>query len=89
MILKWIFRVCRLLKEWNVDIIIFLLTLGYMFRFSRNHQALSKKYKDPLHKTMKTRSGTPNVPNKHLVMIHMSLLTVIPSGYLSLDYLKL
>ena len=60
-----------------------------MFLFSRNHQALSKKYKDPFHKTIKTRFGIPNVHNKHLVMIHMSLLTVIPSGYLSLDPLKL
>ena len=58
--------------------ILYLLTLGYMLRFSRNHhQALSKKYKDALHKTIKTRFGIPNVDNKHLVMIHMSLLTVI------------
>ena len=43
-----------------------------MFRISRNHhQALSKKYKDPLHKTIKMRFGIPNVHNKHLVMIHM------------------
>ena len=49
-----------------------------MFRFSRNHhQALSKKYKYPLHKSIKTRFGFPNVHNKHLVMIHTSLLTVI------------
>ena len=61
-----------------------------MFRFSRNrHQALSKKYKDPLHKTIKTSFGIPNVHNKHQVMIHMSLLTDIRSGYLSLYYLKL
>ena len=67
--------------QYSVDII-YLLTLGYMFRFSRNHhQALSKKYKDPLHKTIKTRFGIPNVHDKHLVMIHMSLLTVIGSGY--------
>ena len=70
--------------------IIYLLTLGYMFRFSRNHhQAHSKKYKNPLHKTIKTRFGIPNVHNKHLVMIHMSLLTVIRSGYLSIYCLKL
>ena len=48
-----------------------------MFRFSRNHhQALSKKYKDLLHKTIKTRFGIQNVHNKLLIMIHMSLLTV-------------
>jgi len=41
-----------------------------MFRFTRNHfQALSIKYKDPLHKKIKTRFGIPNVHNKHLVMI--------------------
>ena len=51
-----------------------------MFRFSRNHhQALSKKYKDPLHKTIKTRFGIPNVHNKHLVMIQRgaNLISVI------------
>jgi len=43
-----------------------------MFRFSRNHhQAVSKKHKDPLHKTIKTRFGIPNVHSKHLVMIYM------------------
>ena len=60
-----------------------------MFRFARNHhQALSKKYeyKDPLHKTIKTRFGIPNVHNKLLITIHMSLLTVIRS--LSLGCLK-
>jgi len=59
------------LTKHSVDIL-YLLTLGYMFRFSRNHrQALSKKkYKDPLHKTIKTRFGISNVYNKHLVMIH-------------------
>ena len=60
-----------------------------MFRFSRNHHQALSKNKEPLHKTIKTRFGIPNVHNKHLVMIHMSLLTVIPSGYLSLDCLKL
>ena len=60
-----------------------------MFRFTMNHhQALSKKYKDPLYKTIKTRFGIPNVHNKHLVMIHMSLLIVIRSGYLSLYFIE-
>jgi len=46
--------------------ILYLLTLGYMFRFSRNHhQALPKKYKDPLHKTIRTHFGIPKVHNKH------------------------
>ena len=59
------------LTEHSFDIL-YLLTLGYTFQFSRNHhQALSKKYKDPLHRTIKMRFGIPNVHNKHLVMIHM------------------
>jgi len=70
--------------------LLYLLTLGYMFRFCMNHhQALSKKCKDPLHKTIKTRFGIPNVQSKHLVMMHMSFLIVIRSEYLSLYYLEL
>ena len=62
----------------GVKRLIYLLTLGYMFRFTRNHhQGLSKNTKDPLHKAVKTRFGIPYVHNKLLVMVHMSLLTVI------------
>jgi len=64
------------LTQHSYDILC-LLTLGYMFRFSRNHhQAVSKKYKDPLHKTIKTRFGIQNVHNKHLVMIYMVMFIV-------------
>jgi len=53
-------------------VILYLLTLGYMFRFSRNHnQALSKNIKIHYIKLLKRILGSPNVHNKHLVMIHM------------------
>ena len=45
-----------------------------MFRFTRNHHQALSKNTHPLHKAIKTRFGIPNVHNKLLVMVHMSLL---------------
>jgi len=55
-------------RSLGVKGLIYLLTLGYMFRLTRNHrQALSKNTNIPLHKAIKTRFGITNVHNKLLV----------------------
>ena len=44
-----------------------------MFRFRWNHHQALSKNTDPLHRTIKTRYGIPNVHNKFISEIRMSL----------------